>query len=430
MTGLVGASLPIEASDFVSRVPGNYDFDTPYDRIGTDSYKWDRQIRIYGREHIAVGMGIADMDFRAAPCITKALAERIKHENWGYLDTPRSFVDAIVRWNKRRYGIDINPDLLVLTTGVHPGIVAALKAFSPSGSKVLLMAPAYDGFYYDIAFCGCTPEESPLKRVNGRYSMDFEDLERRIGHDTNTLILCNPHNPTGNCWSREDLTALGQICTRRRVVVLADEVHCDFVTQGNEYTPYCSLDSEEIVRNSITFKAASKTFSLAAMKCAWCFSTNQDYIERVRGNIRPDFNTLGMIANRAALTEGEDWLDQLLPYIDANHDLVGSFVRAHMPLIAVAKPQGTYLSWLDVSKLAQRIGAAEMASEANKQRSTPADLVTPEMMVQRWLIMNAKVEMNPGCAYGLGGTGHLRMNIATSRKTLALALSNMADAMK
>src|SRR5436190_8211140 len=178
-----------------------YDFDTIYDRIGTECIKWDQQIAAYGKENIAVGMGIADMDFRAAPCITRALQERLKHENWGYLDTPRSYIDAIVDWNRKRYALEINPDTIVLSNGVHPGLIAALKAFSPPGSKVLMTTPVYDGFYADLDFCRLKAEECPMKLAEGCYSIDFDEFERRIGHDTNTLILCNPHNPTGNCWS-------------------------------------------------------------------------------------------------------------------------------------------------------------------------------------------------------------------------------------
>ena len=139
--------------------------------------------------------------------------------------------------------------------------------------------------------------------------MDFEDLERRISHDTNSLILCNPQNPTGNCWSKEDLLRLGEICTRRRVVVLADEIHCDFVTKGNKYTPYASIGNKEIVNNSLTFKAASKSFGLAAMKCAWFYSDNADYVARVKANNRADLTTLGMIASKAAYEGGEEWLN-------------------------------------------------------------------------------------------------------------------------
>src|SRR5579862_1940790 len=243
-TALMGASLSAEATAAEPTETGKYDFDTPYNRIGSDSVKWDRQIRLYGKDHIIAGMGIADMDFKTAPCITKALVERIQHENWGYLDMPRSFADAIVDWNKRRYGISIHPDRMLFSTGVHPGIIAALRAFSPPGSKVLMNTPIYDGFYSDLVFCDLTPEEVPMRLENGRYSMDFDALERRISDQTKTLILCNPHNPTGNCWSREDMNTLGQICTRRGVIVLADEIHCDFVTKGNQYTPYSTLENQ------------------------------------------------------------------------------------------------------------------------------------------------------------------------------------------
>src|SRR5260370_5450129 len=181
LTALAGSSLAAAADDDHG-TPGKFDFDTPYNRIGTDCVKWDQQMRLYGKENIAVGMGIADLDFRAAPCITKALAKRMQHENWGYLDMPRSYIDAIVGWNKRRYGIDIRPDSLVLANGVPPALIAALKTFSPPGSKVLMMTPIYSGFYGDLTYCGLTPEESPMKLVKGRYSMDFEDLERRISH--------------------------------------------------------------------------------------------------------------------------------------------------------------------------------------------------------------------------------------------------------
>ena len=436
MTALVsaagtGASLgTADAFEPDSTPGGKYDFDTPYNRFGTDSVKWDRQARIYGKQNIAAGMGIADMDFKCAPAITKALTGRIHHENWGYLDSPPSFTEAIINWNKRRYGVDINPDLLLLTTGVHAGIISVLQTFSPPGSKVLLLTPTYDGFYGDISYVGCKPEESPLKLVNGRYAIDFEDLDRRISHDTNTLILCNPQNPTGNCWSREDLTTLGEICTRRRVVVLADEIHCDFVTKGNKYTPYSTLANREIVMNSITFKSTSKSFGLSALKSAWMFSDNADYIARVKANHRQDFNTLGMVASRAAYTGGADWLDQLVAYIDGNHDFVASYVAANIPLVSVVKAQGTYLAWLDVGKVAEKIGARELAAEANKNNSASMKPATPETMVERYFVKNAHVQINAGSSYGYGGAGHMRMNIATSRKTLGLALTNMANALR
>jgi cystathionine beta-lyase len=439
LTALAGAAgqRPAAAADLAalstaaSSPSGSaFDFDTVYSRIGTDCVKWDRQIRNYGKDNIAVGMGIADMDFRAAPAITKALASRLQHENWGYLDTPKWYVDSIVNWNKRRYGVDINPDLLLHSTGVHQGLISALRAFSPPGSKVIVQSPVYDAFYTDITLVGCIAEENPLKLVDGRYVMDFEDLERRISHETNTLILCNPQNPTGNCWSREDLMRLGEICTRRRVVVLADEIHCDFVMKGNTYTPYSTLRDEAIVKNSLTFKSASKSFNLAAAKCAYFFSTNPDYIARVKSaGHRPDLNTLGVVACRAAYDEGGEWLDQVVTYIDGTMDFVEKFVRANVPLVKVVKPQGTYLTWLDVSQVVERIDAKRLAAEAS--RTNPGvKPTTPEMMVERYFIKNAKVQMNAGSNYGFGGAGRMRMNVAAPRKLVELALSNIADALR
>ena len=408
---------------------GRFDFDTPYNRFGTDSVKYDRQARLYGKENVLVGMGIADMDFRCAPAITRALSARVQHECWGYLDMPESHAAGIVAWNKRRYGIEIDPALMLLTDGVHPGLISALRTFSPPGSKVLLLTPTYDGFYGDISFVGCKPEESPLKLAGGRYSIDFEDLERRIGHETNTLILCNPQNPTGNCWSAEDLARVGEICARRRVVVLADEIHCDFVTRGNRYTPFCTLPNKEIVRNSITFKAASKSFGLAAMKSAWMFSYNEDYIARVKVNHRPELNTFGIVANQAAYAGGEEWLNQLVEYVDGNHDFVEGYIRANMPLVKYTKAQGTYLAWLDVRAALDKIGANELAAEANRNRAASTKPVTPEKIFEEYLVRHAKIQMNPGTSYGLGGAGHMRMNIATSRKTLEVALSKVAGAL-
>jgi cystathionine beta-lyase len=275
---------------------------------------------------------------------------------------------------------------------------------------------------------GCRPEESPLKLTDGRYSIDFEDFERRINHETNTMIHCNPQNPTGNCWSPADLTRVGEICLRRRVVVLADEIHCDFVTKGNHYTPFCTLPNKDIVRNSLTFKAASKSFGLAAMKSAWMFSYNADYIARVKANHRPELNTMGIIANHAAYAGGEEWLDQLVAYIDGNHDFVEAFIRSNMPLVKHVKPQATYLTWLDVSQALDKIGAKDLAAAANRTKAANARPVTPEKVLEDYLVKHARIQINPGTSYGLGGAGHMRMNIATSRKELAL--TNMANALK
>ena len=436
MTAVVGAassgsSLASPMTNLPSGQTGSttYDFDTVYDRTGTNSVKWDSAIARYGRENIDVGMGIADMDFQAPPCITQALAERCKHENWGYMSTPRSFYQQIADWNKKRYGLEINPESLTLSDGVHPALIAALNAFSPPGSKVLLGTAVYSGFYGDLRASRTLAENSPMIVENGRYRIDFDDLESRMSHETDAMILCNPQNPTGNCWSEEDLLRLGRMCLEHRVVVLSDEIHCDFVMKGQKYTPFASLPDKDVVDNSVTFKAASKTFSLAAMKVAWFFSTNPEYLEMVRAQHRANTNTLGVVANQGALTdEGADWLDQVNAYIDANQDFAEQYIRENLPGVEYTKAQGTYLAWIDIGGVAERLGAKRLAEEATANSDT-GRAVTAENIVGNWFIENAKVQLNAGSSYGPGGENHMRMNVATSRQTLKLALDNMAAAL-
>jgi len=401
-----------------------FDFDEVYDRVGTDCTKWDGAIADFG-DGIEVGMGIADLDFRAAPCVTRALAERCGHENWGYLRRPAAYAEAVAGWNRKRYGLEIDPATIVWTTGVHPGLIAALQTFAPPGTRVLLTTPTYNGFYSDLRFTHTVAEDSPMTVSDGRYAIDFDDFETRARR-ANVFLLCNPQNPTGNCWSPEDLTRMGEICLRHRVVVLADEIHCDFVTAGNRYTPFASLPDREIVDNSLTFKAASKSFSLAGMKVAWYFSTNPDFLARTLAKTRADLSTLGMVANHAALTEGEPWLDQLLPYLDRNHAFVESYVGERIPLLGYRKAQGTYLAWLDVSRLVETIGARETAAAESRTAVAP---VTPEKVVQRWVARNAGVFLNPGSDYGTGGAGHMRMNVGTSRRLIEKALGNLERAL-
>ncbi len=425
--GAVGAkSASATQASGLKSVPlyPTYDFDEVFDRVGTDCSKWDSPIATFG-EDIEVAMGIADMDFRVAPCVTRALAERCAHENWGYLRRPESYVQSIVDWNKRRYDLDIDPSTVVLTTGVHAGLIAGLQTFAPPGSRVLLTAPVYSGFYGDLRFTRTVPEDSPMRLVDGRYSIDFEDFERRARR-CNAFILCNPQNPTGNLWSAEDMTRMGEICLEHRVVMLVDEIHCDFVSSGEQYIPFASLPNKEIVNNSITFKSASKSFSLSGMRAAWYFSSNRDYIERVRANTRADINTLGMVAMQAALTEGDEWLDESVVYLDGNHEFAETYIRDNVPLVKYKKAQGTYLAWVDVSEVVEKIGAESTAAE---ESASTGEQVTPERIVQRWFAENARVYLNPGSSYGTGGAGHMRMNLATTRRLVERALENMASAL-
>jgi cystathionine beta-lyase len=440
LTALAGAAAgarhPLTAAESVteSQAPasGRFDFETVYNRFGTDSTKFDQQIRVYGKDSVQVGMGIADIDFKAAPSITRAINDRVKHENWGYLDmgvwTPK-VTEAVAAWNRRRYGVTVDPANMQISAGVHPALIAALKAFSPPGSKVLLTTPTYNGFYSDLRESQTIAEESPMKFVNGKFEMDFDDFERRISIDTHSFILCNPQNPTGNCWSAADLLRIGEICLKHRVVVLADEIHCDWVSKGQKYTPFASLPNKAVVDNSLTFKAASKSFGLAAHKIAWFYSTNPALMARVDPYHRADLNTLGLVANLAAVTEGEEWLRQANEYVDGNHDFVVNYVNDKIaPMIKVHRAEGTYLTWLDVTGVAEKINSKKLADDYNRTKPANMPSLNPEQMVERYFVKTAKVHLNQGRSYGKGGENHMRMNIGTSRKLVELALNNLAAA--
>jgi len=432
---------------------GHTDFDTPFNRIGSDSVHWDMPIRTENMSHIVAGLGIADMDFRVAPVITAELRKRLSLENWGYLDmgspNPKAFVKGILDWNRKRYGIHVaNEGNLGITTGVHSGIIATMRAYSPPGSKVLMATPIYNGFYSDLKATQTVANESLMKMVNGRWEIDWNDFEAKASQpDTKVSILCNPQNPVGRAWTREELTRYGEICLKHNVLVLADEIHCDFISKGQKYIPFASLDNKAIVDNSITYKSVSKSFSLAGMKCAWFFTTNPEVYKATVFHNHADLNTLGMYAAEAAYAGGEGWLNDCVAYISDNHDFANAYIKKNIPMIKVGNaPEGTYLQWIDVTAIADKIGAKKMAADANQQAKDAAAKMgtdysgrasmgevreqTPEDMVQHWMAKNAFVQLNAGSSYGLGGANHMRMNIATSRKVLKAALDSMAAATK
>jgi cystathionine beta-lyase len=423
--GVTGVKHPLSASDLTRLVQaaGDFDFDEIYDRSGTYSTKWDGARRTFGPE-VEVGMGIADMDFRAAPCITRALAERCAHENWGYIDIPPSLTDAIVAWERTRHGVDVDPAAVTLHSGVHWALISGYHAFVPPGAPVLMTTPIYNGFYGSQRFARVVAEESPMIHEDGRYSIDWDDFERRVGR-CNVFLLCNPQNPTGNCWSQEDLLRMGEICLERRVIVFADEIHSDLVPPGARHTSFASLPSREVVNNSITFRAVSKTFNLPGLKLAWYYSTNPDLLSRIRAHTRAEIGTLAVVATEAGLREGQPWLDRLLPYLGDNHVLAERSIAADVPLVKYRKAQGTYLAWLDVGALAERIGARRTAAE---ETSRGPAVVAPEQVVQRWLAERARIAVSPGHSFGLGGADHMRMNLATPRPLLRRAMENLAEA--
>ena len=262
--GLSTASLQAAPADSARLRGDAFDLDTPYDRRGSNCSRWDSPVRRYG-DKFRYGMGIASMDFQAPPCIAEALAERCEHESWGYLSSTAGLKEGIIAWNGERHGVDLSPAQIEISAGVYPGIIAALRTFVPAGTKVLMLSPIYSGFYYHCDHTRVDAVDSPMVFRNGRYEIDWQDLESKMTPDVNAMIVCNPQNPTGNVWTEEELLLIGRLCLDKQMVVLADEIHSDIVRPGHRYVPFASLPDQAVVNNSVSFNAISKTFNLAGM---------------------------------------------------------------------------------------------------------------------------------------------------------------------
>ena len=426
------ASNSAHASNVESTISGSSDqfnLNEVYSRWGTDSAKWDLQLRRFPGKKITAAMGIADMDFRTAPAISHAIANRMEHENWGYMLMPESYYESIQNWTLLRYREEIERDQILGATGVLPGLLSAMRAFCPPQSKVLLHAPAYTQLYVTIRSASCIPVESPLKKESDGYKMDFEDLERRLSDDTKAFLLCNPHNPTGNCWSREDLETLVSLCDRNGTVVLSDEIHCDFVASGHTYTPIFSLESEFAERNAVSFKSATKSFNLSAFKTGYIYARNKKLLDEIVATGHSQVvNTLGVVASRAAYEESGIWLDAVVSYIDQNMYYLESYLSKHVPLINFKRPEGTYLAWLDFSDWMEKIGAKKLAASENKDRADDAPKIHAGDIMERSLIEEAGVQLDRGYRFGAGGENFMRMNVGTSRPLLKSALDSITNA--
>ena len=398
---------------------GRYDFDKVYNRVGTNCSRWDSPPRNYPNGEFRYGMGVASMDFECAPCITEALQERVAHHNWGYLSSTESVREAIVEWTGERHGVDIGIDELTLSDGVYPGVIAALRAFVPQHEKILVTTPAYSGFYTMARQANVQIVDSPMKRVNGRFEFDFDDLEEKMTPDVRVMLLCNPHNPTGNVWREDELLRLGKLCLEKNVIVVSDEIHCDVVRSGQKLTPFAGLPDAAVVNNSITVTAVSKTFNLAGMKIAHYYSKNPTLLARANKYHRAEVTTLGVAATEAAYRHGGDWFDQVNAYMDSTHTMVEDYITKNIPSVVYTRNEGTFMTFLDFSKAIEAIDA-EGRAKAHGERSA-------EHYFQDWLVAESGVYLNPGSTYGMGGEGHMRMNIASSKAVIKDVLDAMAS---
>lgn len=376
-----------------------YNFDEIIPRHHTCSYKWDSTAN-----DKVLPLWVADMDFRTAPAIIEALEKRVQHGIFGYTYVPDAYYDAVVRWFGRRHGWYFKREWMIYTSGVVPALSAVIKALTEPGDGVVVQTPVYNCFFSSIRNNGCRIVTNPLIYENQTYQIDFADLERKTADPrVKLLLLCNPHNPAGRVWTREELLHIDEICLRNHVKVVADEIHCELVFPGHTYTPFASLN-EDCLHNSVTCVSPSKAFNMAGLQIAniiTCDDAVRKAIDRaININEVCDVNPFGVIATIAAYNEGEEWLLQLLDYLKGNYDCLRGFFQTFLPQIPVTRLEGTYLVWTDCHSLLQ----------------------TSDVLQSR-LLTETGLWLNSGTMYGAEGEGFLRWNIACPRSVLQDALA-------
>ena len=324
----------------------DFDFDEIIPRRNTRSYKWDS-----APAGDVLPLWVADMDFRTAPAVIEALERRVRHGIFGYVRVPDEYYEAVIRWFERRHGWRFERDWMIYTSGVVPAVSAVIKALTEPGDGIVVQTPVYNCFFSSIRNNGCRIVTNPLKYEDQTYHIDYEDLERKTADPSVKLLLfCNPHNPAGRVWTREELRRVGDICLRNHVMIISDEIHCELVFPGYTYTPFASL-GDSYLRNTITCVSPSKSFNLAGLQIAniiACDKTIRERIDRaININEVCDVNPFGVEATIAAYNEGEEWLMRLLDYLKANYEDMNEFFRKYLPRIPVTKLEGTYLVWTD-----------------------------------------------------------------------------------
>ena len=323
-----------------------FDFDFNPERRGTNSMKWDI-------EKGELPMWVADMDFATAPCVTEALVERAKHGVFGYTVVPDSWYEAIISWWNRRHGFTIEKSWLQFCTGIVPAISCIVKRVTNHGDSVAVLTPAYDIFYHSVENAGRRVEECRLAYSEGKYGIDFENLEEVLSRPLTTmLIFCNPHNPTGNIWSKEEIAKVGALCKKHGVVVLSDEIHCDLTAPGFRYIPFASV-SADCEQNSITCISASKAFNIAGLQSAAVVVPNKHLREKTVRGLNSDEvaepNCFAIEGTVAAFNQGEEWLEGLRKYLSENRVHVSGYLDKYLPEVKVIGASATYLVWMDCS---------------------------------------------------------------------------------
>jgi len=387
----------------------SHDFNERTLRRGTLSYKWDQGEKLFGDPEV-LPLWVADMDFKCAPAIIRAVNERAAQAIYGYTIRTEEYMQAITGWFRRRHHWDIDAAWLTDSPGVVPSLSIAVQSLTEPGDAVILQSPVYNPFYDVILKNGRKLAESPLLLKENRYEMDYDRLEGLMKEGAKLLLLCSPQNPGGRVWTKEELVRLGDLCVKYDVKVVADEIHCDLVLPEHRHFPFASL-SEAFAERTVTCLAPSKTFNIPGLQTSFTVISNRELKRKFDRMIEAlgigSVNFFGPSATMAAYNESEDWLDALLGYVKANQEFAVRYLDEHLPELTPVPSEGTYLLWVDCRKL--NLSSAEL---------------------KRLMYREAKIAFNEGSLYGKNGEGFLRINLACPQDLLKEALDRFAYAVK
>lgn len=384
-----------------------YNFDEIVPREGTNCLKYDARERFFGDANV-LPLWVADMDFKTPDFIIDAVKKRVEHEIYGYTFRPDSYFEAIISWMNRRHNWEIQKEWISFSPGVVAGLTFGIETFSKPGDEVIVQPPVYFPFFDCVKGTKRKMVENPLKIEDGRYTFDLEDLKSKITNNTKLLLLCNPQNPGGMVYTKDELKALTDICLENNIMIISDEIHSDLIFEGHKHIPLASI-SEEVAQNCMVFMAPSKTFNVAGLSSSIVIIPNKRNFARYERAIGVGHlgmgNIFGTIAMEAAYSKGDEWLEQLLNYLWENYILLEEFVKEKLPRVSVMKPEATYLIWLNFSGYG--MNNQELSKFATK---------------------HAKVGLNDGGRFGEGGDGWLRINIGCPRSVLVEALERLEKA--
>lgn len=384
----------------------DFNFDEVIDRSNHNSAKYDELVKNFGRSDL-IPMWIADMDFQVAKPIRDAIDEKNTHGIFGYVYRPESYFMSFVNWQKKRHNWDISEKLCAFNTSVVSAIYSSICLFSSDNANIMFLTPAYTQFFNIVKNAGRKAITSMLKEVNGTFEIDFEDFENKLKEKPEIFIMCNPHNPLGRVWKKEEIEKIDKLCQQYGVLVISDEIHSDLLLWGNKHTPYASV-SDYAAQNTITCFSTTKTFNLAGLQASTTLYPNLD-MKRISDEYWDKLeqsrnNCFSVVAMEAALNHGEEWLQELIYYIEKNMIFVKNFIDKHLPMIKFHIPESTYLMWLDFRAL----------------QMNDDDLWD-------FLINKAKLALSRGIYFG-GEPGFMRMNVACPQSKIEDALFQLKAA--